>query len=635
MESTFRQEWSNDLPPAVPRELQNSAQHKVEELSSQLNAWMSGKDAQQRRLLQGLKDFLMVNDRKVYPWNSNFLMPTVYNAVRATFARFFSSILGSPKLAEIKPYGMVQTGFAGDYEELVFRARLADSAFNAALDLGRTRRDIAIGGLDSLIFGVNWCKTGWITQGRPDGYGGMDVESEWPKGIRVSPFNVYEDPYCGMNLSKARAIHEILELTEEELRSLARSNQFIPQAWTKCQEVLEGTTNAYRRRANDLRKVTTGVTASGYYEVVESHCYWDHDGDGTPTPWVFWWDLASRNLLGCRENPFKHGQFPYQRGVPLWVPEMGGGIGLSEALHPQMQAHSSAVNQIQENLAAQNIRHLILAGQVDRVALSKSIPNGIIECEDINAYKPLQAEGMPPDTWNFLSFWAGLAQETSGVTPLTMAMKAASTAYGTSAVQSNAQENFDSITSILSVTWLDPMFEQLFSITQQFLDLGVLVNMPVKGFEHNVIPVSRKDIQGKFHVEPCDLRLFGRKMQRAQQAQSMLSQLVQLKLPGNYEWLTEQIFGDMELYDSDEFFKGKIWNPMTEEAKAAAMAKQAPMQPLGQQPATAPGYPGQPNANDVRAVQPDPGSQRLALRPGPGGAMPQDLQGLLGGGEPQ
>lgn len=633
MQTTFPQEWRNDLPPAIPPGLEKSAQNKVYDLHQQLQGWMSGQDADQRRLDQGLKDFLMINDRKAYPWNSNFLMPTVYNAVRMTWARFLSAAIAAPKLAQIKPFGMVQTGYVPDpnaFEDLEFRARLADAAFNAVLELSGTRRDIMVGSMDDLIYGRNWSKTGWETNGRPDGQGGMEVESEWPRGIRLSPYNVYKDPFCGMDITKARGIHEILELTEEELRSLSRSNQFIPESWKSCQEVLDGTSNVYRRRANDRERVSTGTTASGYYEVVESHCYWDDDGDGTPTPWIFWWDLQERKVLGCRENPFKHGKFPYQLGTPLPIPDMGFGMGLARALHPQMQSHSSTVNQLQENLAAMNMRHLVVTGSgLDEVALAKSIPNGIIRTEDINAWKPMQGQGMPNDVWNFLSFWAGLAQETSGVTPLTMAMKAASTAYGTSAVQSNAQENFDTITTVLSMTWLDPMFKQLFSNTQQFLDMSVLVNVPQDGLKD---AVSRHDIQGMFHVEPYDLRLYGRKIQRAQQAQGLLSQLVQLKLPANYQWIVEQIFEDLELGEPEQAFKGNIYNPLMEEAKAAAAANAPPMQAMGQRPGPQ-GIVGQNTANDIQQAQPAPGGQRVVQRPGPGGAMPASLQGMLGGGE--
>ena len=628
--TSIRQEWDNGLPPAIPPGLEEAAQNKVYELYDQLQEWMSGQDADQRRLDQGLKDFLMISDRKVYPWQSNFLMPTVYNAVRMTWARFLSSVLNAPKLAEIKPFGMIQTGFVGDYEELEFRSRLADSAFNASLELSDTRADIAVGALDGLIYGRNWTKTGWITNGRPDGQGGLEIESEWPRGIRLSPYNVYKDPYCGMDILKARGIKEILELTIEQLRALSRSNQFIPSSWESCQEARQGTTNSYRQRANDRERVGN-LTRSGYFEIVEDHCYWDHDGDGTPTPWIFWYDLQLRKVLGCRELPFEHGQFPYQLGTPLPIPDMGFGMGLARALHPQMHGASSTVNQLQENVAAMNMRHLIVSGAgIDEVALSKSIPNGIIRTEDINAWKPMQGQGMPSDTWNFLSFWAGLSQETSGVTPLTMAMKAASTAYGTSAVQSNAQENFDTITTAFSLTWLRPMLKQLFRNTQQFLDMSVLVNMPVKGFEDKKVPISREDIQGSFRVEPYDLRLYGKKMQRAQQAQALLSQLVQLKLPANYQWIVEQIFEDMELYDADQAFKGTIYNPILEEARAQAAANAPQMQAMGPQ-----GIRGQSTPNTVQPSQPALGSSRVNLRPMPGGAMPVSLQGQLGGGEPQ
>jgi len=301
-----------------------------------------------------------------------------------------------------------------------------------------------------------------------------------------------------------------------------------------------------------------------------------------------------------------------------------------------MYAESSTINQIQENMAGQNIRHLILEGAgVDELALSKSIPNQIIRTRDMSAWKEIQAKGMPSDFYQMLAYWSGLRQETSGVTPITMAMKAASTATGTSAMQANSQMMFDLTALVASLTWTAPMMRQLFSLTQQFMDMSVLINIPEKDLSQYQIPVSRHQIQGVFHVEPFDLRAYGRKLQRAQQAQAILAQAVQLKMPGNYEWLFEQIFTDLELYEPDQFFKGKMWSPMQEEAKARAAASAPPQQPIGGPPEVPPGIPGQPNANDVQGALPAPDSQRVALRMGPAGTMPENLQGLLGGGEPQ
>jgi hypothetical protein len=632
--TTLHQDFESregDKPPAIPYGMEEAAQQRAAYLKARLEAYISGQGRDQERLYKSFKDFLSINDRIAYPWQSNILLPISYNAILAIWSRIMESILGAPKLAKVTPWAMAQGAWMPDYEELEFQARLADGLFNASLEQADTRADWTAGSLDSLIFGRNWSKCGWMTKGRPDGFGGMDVISEFPKGVRVSPWNVYKDPYCGRDVQRARDIHEILELTYEDILALSRSNMFIPDAIQHVTEAQSGTGLQYRQRANDLRFNYSGDCNTGYYEIVESWHYWDPDGNGVPTLWVTWWDWQTGEVLGCRECPFEHGEIPYHLGVPTIIPDQSFGISVAEALHAIQTYSSATVNQLAENLAAMNMRHIVLEGALDEVALQRSIPNGIIHAQDINAHKPLMGQAMPPDVWRFLDFWEDQKQQTSGVTPLTMAMRAASTAYGTSTVQANAQQLFDRVTSVLTTTWLRGELRQSFANLQQFQDIPLMVKVEGLDGASGMVPVDRHSIAGNFQVEPFDLRLYGRKVQRAQTAQALLAQMVQVQLPANYQWIVSKIFEDLELYDVDEAFKGQIWNPIAEQAKAAAQANAPPMQPMGG--GEPKGVAGQWTPNEVQPPQVSPDASRVQIRPMPGGAMPVSLQGLLGGGE--
>lgn len=627
--TSFHQDFDSrdlDRPQAIPEGMEERGQQRAHALKSRLEAYIGAQGQDQERLFRAFKDFLSINERIAYPWQSNILLPIVYNSVLSIWTRVMESITGAPKLAKVSPWAMGQAGFMSDYDELEFRARLAEGLFNRSLEEAGTRSDWIAGALDALIFGRVWSKSGWVTKGRPDGFGGVDVIAEYPKAIRCSVYNVYKDPYCGMDIQRARDVHEILELTYEDLLALRRSGMFREDVLQRVTEAQSGPSLQYRRQANDLRNAISGDTQTGYFEVAESWNYWDPDGNGTPTLWVHWWDFSTGNLLGCRELPFEHGEIPYSLGVPTMVPDQAFGIGIAEALHKIAYYSSATVNQLAENLAAMNLRHIVIEGALDEVALAQSIPNGIIHAENLAAHKTLEGQSMPTDVWKFLDFWEDQKQQTSGVTPLSMAMRAASTAYGTSAVQANAQQMFDRITTVLSTTWLAPMLRQSFSNLQQFQDLSLMVRVPGM---NAMVPVDRHDIQGAFRVEPYDLRLYGRKVQRAQTAQALLAQMVQVQLPANYQWIVQKIFEDLELYDADEAFRGQIWNPIAEAAKAQAQAK-APME-LG--PKALQGTQGQWYPNEAEPVQVDPGGSRAQIRPLPGGAMPADLAGMLGGGE--
>ena len=637
MESTFELNWEyGEPPPAVPHGLEEKAKaYVLNELKPRFDDYSSSQSQDQNRLLKSFKDFLMLPETRAKPGASpyRFLMPTVYNAVRMTWARVLDGLLGAPKLASISPFGMIESGFLMDYEELEFRARLAESAFNALLDLGNARMGLALSSLDGLVYGRAWGKAGWKMEGQADGFGGLTVHKEYPVAIRVSGFNAFKDPHCGMDLSHSRFVFEVLESSYEESLALEKAGLWVRDAAKKFEDLQNASSNTYLQQARQLRKQdTTTARPSGMFEAVEAHSYWDPDGNGQPTKWVHWFVLQSGELLGCRELPFDHGEFPYTLGTTMPAPDMAFGIGLPEALHGITQASSSTVNQLSANIASMNLRHIILRGAIDRVALSKSVPNGIIETEDMSAWKPVQGQAMPADVWQFLNFWEGLQQQTSGVTPLTMAMRAASTAYGTSAVQANQQTNMDLVTTVLSLTYFGPILRQLFANTQQFLDLSVIVDVHGDGGKKlGKAPVSREDIQGNFKVEPFDMRLFGKKLQRAQASQALLSQLVQLQLPANYQWIVQQIFEDLELGDADQAFKGNIYNPLLMQAMARQAGAAGPQMQMGGGAPT--GAPGQWYPNSVEPVSPDMDASRPQIRPFPGGGQPASLEGQLPSGQ--
>ena len=593
-------------PPPIPKGLETRAKAQLKILVDHYTEYEGSAGVDQERLYSNFKDFLRVSDAKKNPWRANHTLPIVYNAVRIVWGRLLDAILGSPLQATIEPLGMYYFGLDQTWEEIDFRARLAQSSYNTALDYGEQRKENLMASLDTLIFGRGYLKTGFMTNLVPDGIGGYDVKSEFPKGLRVSPFNLLKDPFCGWDISKAREIHEVLEFPMEAVRLMVKNGSIIKDAFKKI-SMMEGnaTSNVYRQKIQGLDGQS--VTKTGYYEFVETSFYWDPDGNGAYTPWTFLWDKESEELLACKENDYDHGRLPYIEGLIMPAPEMPNGIGLAEALHAIQRGSSNTLNHLLENIAAMNMRHLVLEDSLDELALSRSIPNQIIRAQNLDAHKIIQGQGMPRDVWEILNYWQGVSQETSSVTPISMAIKAASTATGTQTLQANAQANFDMVAAILSLSMWQPSHEHLFSNFQQFQDLTIYSKMPGMNIP---VPISSDMIQGSFKVKAYDVRTYARKRQRAQDAMGLVSQMVQAQLPANFMWIVQKIFEDMELYEPDQAFKGEIWNPATAQKSYATGGVRGQNDPL-----------------QINPTQPGQDTSRLQITPYPGGSMPQDITG--------
>lgn len=586
----------------IPDNLKEKAENYLNNiLVPTFEQYVANSQNQQEQLYSNFKDFLAVKERNLPHWRANFTAPVIFNSVRTIFGRIIDAIASAPKFASVKPFAMFYFNEDFSYDEKEFEARLAEAAFNTALDMGKQRYELLMMVLDSLIYGRAWSKNGFVCNLALDNNGSLAVESEYPKAYRISPFNIYKDPYNTYDLHKSRFIFEILEVPYEIVKLMIKERLIVREAFDFLTETPQGTTNQIKLRINNQIGQYPTSNDSGYYEFVQAHCYFDPDENGVYTPYSFLFDKDSKKLLACNEIEYKHTKFPYSCGSIIPVADLPFGLGLSQILHP-IQAHASAtINQLIENIAAMNMRHLILEDAIDEIALSKSIPNQIIRCQDLNAHKPLQGQGMPADTWRILDFWEGLKQETSAVTPISLAIKAASTAFGTQTLQQNAQANFDTYSYILSLTLLQDMYEQLFSNFQQFQDLDIVTYLDEK--DGNV-RITSDMIQGKFKITPYDMRNILRRRQRAQDSIALLAQMVQGQIPANYQWIIKNIFEDFELYDVDMAFKGNIWSP--------ALAEQQ-------------GVPGQNYpAGGTQPVSEQP-TTRLQIQNTPTGAPPADI----------
>ena len=616
------------VPTPVPPGLMDWAQKRSKELHQVFQNMRSASLGDHFRLLKCYKDFINYVDEQNIPYDYKFLIPMVYNHIRITFARLLDSARAQENLCKVRPFGGLYMPERGlNYVEAETRALLGEAATNASLNMGGIHLDLCAPYLDAAIFGRVITRSGWAAKYRWDEAMGRTLSKEYNKTTRVTPYNFYMDPYA-TDEQKARWTAELLEWTEEDVRELMAARVILPDCLSRGLIKPQsgggaGMYNVTQQLARELRHRGDMVGAdAGYYHGVEMWSFEDPYGRGLPSLFCWFLDADTGNLLGCHENPYKHGERPYEVGWPMPVPDQPYGIGLSEMLHPLMHLQSSTLMHIYENFAGQNIRHLVVPGYVDEAALAMSRANGIIHATNTEAWKPVQSQAMHPESWNFLSYFDGKGQETSGVTDVVSAVRAASTAYASDMLKGQAQINFNVFIDCLKLSWLDKVMRHHFSNAQQFLDQDIFGTVDLGNGQKARVPISGPDFEGEFIVDAYDLRSAAMRAQQAQQIGTITAQAMQAQLPLNYFWLLEQMYKLLGLPEPHMAFA------------AAHQVQPGPTQvPDGVQDQQAAASAETPNQlMDRGGGGPEGPDPRVAMRPGMMGEAPASLEGLLGGG---
>jgi hypothetical protein len=567
-----------------------------------------------------------VSDR---PWLSKENIPHVYNTIRQTYAR----VLGAWEMADnhivVRPAGFepYQPQVNQDAE---VKALLLQNVSEMNYKLGENQKAVSDAILDTLIAGWGILKSGYRVVKEKTMVGELPAyvpKQEFAELVRVSPFNFMIDPGA-TTVHNARWTFEILEVSREMAAMEIAKGRWRPDAMDKIQWLSGANIPVEMKERLKYTRMGRKGTGDlyGYGTVIEAWSWEDPLGHGVPNLWAFWFDEMTGEILGAQENYYTHGERPYSIGVSTPAPDSVYGIGMAEMLFPIWEKASTVLAQIEENIAAQNLRHLVRrSGGVDEEALRKSIPNGIIFTEEMDAWRPIQATPIPNDFWQMLSFYDGKVQETSAVTPIVMAMRAASTAYATSVLQGQSDAAFDITISNICRTLLTPAFRQFVKNIQQFMDLPIQVPVHFGSAVSPPVQVSPNDIEGDFYVEAATVRSEQSMKAQAAAMGSLLNQMLQLGVPANYPWLIIQIYQRLGLPEAHKAFEGELFAPQ---------GNAGPAPPPGE-PATQPGQNAPAQEGGLMAPQQmgaPPQGARLAMTRGVMGNLPQDVSGSYTGG---
>lgn len=582
--------------------------------------------ASDRKKLRVLyQDYVSWHDKNTYAYRSNLFIPKIYTAIRQVVARETDTVLSVPHLAVIEPLaiGPTQPQMLTVEEH---RALMCTSLMKMLLDLGAFPRTYCTQlALDAAIFGRAIAKLGWHRETVAEG-GSERVKAEYPAVLRVSPFRFLIDPVTD-SVESARFVFEDLVMAKEMVQRYVRSGIFDEQVASELDYgPSPGKDSDERQLARASRNEGTYDGGdSGYAVVVEAWAYLDPDQNGNASLHRVFWDKQSLKCLGVQESPFKHGRIPYCVGVPFPVPESPYGLGVAEVLHYlQKEYNLFRAMAVENSLAAANVFFLLnrVAG-IDEDALCMSRPNRIVKGNFItdDHFRQFQAKSNLPEIAAHLGYLDGDIQAAGGVTPITLAQKAANTAFATQTLQQNAQVNFDIFDSMLCMTMLQPALEQLWSNTQQFLSNPVLMRVAAG----DPVVVDKQMIQGDFRVTAGNTRAAGRRFQMAQALTTTLAMGAQAGVMGDYGRALQRVLDWYGVENPESYFPSMLTVPGQQQALMPGGGEGALPQEVG-------GVRGQPSSNEVG----EQGGMESFMgqgsgRVGPGGEMPAALSGIMGG----
>ncbi len=594
------------------------------------------------RLEKCYKEYSFISDRKTSKLYSNVSFPYTVTRIRSLHARMVDGMLSLDPLIRVEadvqgdPGLITQQGL----DMTLFQAQALEQIASRQFKLGTPKKDTMACGLDAITFGRCIAELGWSSVG--DEANGVP-EREGVCSPRISPALFMADP-------RARTVQEAIVTLKIIPTHRALADQMVRSGrWEKdvADEIVADlgynwTTEASSlfQRLRETRKMYD-ATPVGWTDTVEAMLRLDPLNTGTARFWRVWFLPTTGKVLGMRPSSYKGGERrPIVVGCIWPIPDSLYGMSMVELLYPTSHLKNAVMNLWLDNAKwAANIRFLLnKAARIEEGELKMSVPGGFIHGYDIteSGIRPFQATSVAPDLLNFQGRLDHDEMEASAVSPITLGMRAASTATGTSAVQNESYSNIDILSEYWKVTFLDELAQGYVDLIQQYQDEGESVHISTPDGGDFRSMATRNDLGGRFIATFSAMQEAGQRKSIAQLLMTLSAVMVQ----GGAVPVTDMAKLIMQYSGLPGDDLARITSVLDRAAAAQAAALQAAAQGGGSAGPGAPpgaptppspgGYQGQPTPNQPGVPAPSFGLSRPQIRPGPGGDYPADIPGSMG-----
>lgn len=329
----------------------------------------------------------------------------------------------------------------------------------------------------------------------------------------------------------------------------------------------------------------------------------DIDGDGLLENLLI--TIADGILLRVEENPFDHGEAPFEVLVPIIDTHKFYGISLTSLIVEFQRLKTALFRNIFDNIAfAVNAWYLVGRNtNIDLNALRSVGPGDAILTDDIANVRKMEPTGVP----NYLVGLAqmleemkqqrsGLPRIAQGLTPNTLS----ASATAISAQMNAGQQRIELIARIMAETGCKRLFRKMISLNQQFIDKSFVIRVLDKEYQ-----ITPENLDGTFDlIVNVGVGSGARELQQQQLIQllNIMPQLAQFGLitPEGVYAIVARLLQSMGYKNVDEFLSKP--QPMPPGALPGAPSGAPSGMPPQGAPSGMPQFGGAVQPNDVRAI---------------------------------
>ncbi len=321
----------------------------------------------------------------------------------------------------------------------------------------------------------------------------------------------------------------------------------------------------------------------------------DVDGDGLLEPLLV--TICDDVVLRVEENPFDHGEPPFETIVPIIDCHKIYGVSITDLVLEFQRLKTALYRNVFDNVAF-SINNWFLVRRdsgTDITALAQVKPGSVVFTEDVNeGVREMTPRPLPPGIFNLFEYLDSSKENRTGVTRYNQGLNAASlnkTATGISAIMTASQQRIELIARLFAETGVKHLFRKMISLNQQFITNDFVLRLFGKP-----LMISPDKLDGSF-----DLMVnvgIGAGLKELQQSQminllNIMPNLAQLGLvtPKHIYYVISKLLESMGYKNIESF----IQNPEEQtslQTKLGAQTPQAKMQSV-------PVYPIMPNPVEV------------------------------------
>lgn len=330
-------------------------------------------------------------------------------------------------------------------------------------------------------------------------------------------------------------------------------------------------------------------------EVFEWWGLFDPDDDGKMKPFVI--TVANSVVLRCEENPYDHGEPPFEIIRPILDVHKFEGISVADLVKEFQATKTSLRRQILDNLSWQNngMWEVARSGGVEIESLLNPRPGGVVRVDVPNSIRPLTPPPIQNQAYMALEFEQTQLEQRTGVTRYNQGLHAKtlnSTATGVTAIMGASQQRLELIARLFAETGVRRLFNKALSLNRQFLRQEFTLRL-----YNEPVTISPDDVSGQFDI----LVSVGIAAGKSEAMQQQLLQLIQMgpslsqagvMSPDNIYQIVKKLlqgwgFKDFQKYTTDpQYFKqmqqmqGQIQEMHTQLTQMGAVLNDPRIKPL-------------------------------------------------------